>query len=108
VTRSSNLIAAIMRGEHDDDLDALMDAVVARRKNARSRAAASLSVGDRVRLRGIRPKALEGATGTVKNIARTRIGVQIDKEFAWNAGRFSSAIELGAPLRVPVVCVVPA
>lgn len=109
MTRSSNLIAAIMRGEHDDDLDALMDAVVARRKNARRRAAAELNVGDRIRLRGISPKGLEGATGTVKGgRTRSRIEVVIDKEYARLAGRFESIIAAGLPLRVPETCVVPA
>lgn len=107
-TSANDVIAAIVRGDMDDDLDALMDTVVARRRNAARRRSASLSIGDRVRLDGISPKALNGATGTVKGRSRTRIEVVIDKEYARAAGRFASMIEMGLPLRVPETCAVPA
>lgn len=108
MTSANDVIAAVMRGELDEDLDALLDAVIARRKNAARRRAASLTIGDRVRIEGISPKGMNGATGTVKGMRGKRVEVEIDKEFARFAGRFASMIESGLPLRVPDTCVVPA
>jgi hypothetical protein len=49
-----------------------------------------------------------GATGVVRGRSRSRIDVEIDKEFAPAAGRFGAQILAGLPLRVPETCVVPA
>lgn len=108
MTSANDVIAAIVRGELDDDLLPIAEALDQRRRLASKRVVASLKPGDRVKLTGISPKALDGATGTVKEVKRSRIGVVIDKEYAGQAGRFSDSIRLGMPLRVPNACIVPA
>ena len=113
-TSANDVIAAIVRGELDNDIETVLDAVIARKKAASklraAQAKATLSVGDRVRLTGISPKALDGATATVCDVFSrgSRIGVEIDKEFAGVAGRFSGMIRMGIPVQVPASCVVPA
>lgn len=99
------VIAAITMGELDDVIDAIQDAARAREKIVHRNRAASVKIGDRVRLTGIRPKALDGATGTVRSRRQTSLMVEIDKEYARGAGRFQYSIENGVPLGVPVACV---
>jgi hypothetical protein len=104
---TNQIIADIARGKFDDDLDTLREVIENRRKVAASNLVYTLKPGDRVSLHGIRPKALDGATGTVKEVKRTRIGVVIDDIFAGGAGRFSWSIKSGLPLTVPVACIKP-
>ena len=101
------VIAAIVRGNYDADLDTLADTIRDRQKRAAANLVYTLKAGDRVSLHSIRPKALDGATGTVKEVKRTRIGVVIDKDFAPGAGRFAFSINAGLPLTVPASCIRP-
>lgn len=108
MTSATSVIAAIARGELDSDLDTIIETATNRRKTAARNIASLLKSGDRVRLSGIRPKALDGAMGTVDRVERTRVAVVIDKEFARGAGRFATSITMGIPLRVPNTCLTPA
>jgi hypothetical protein len=103
---ATEVIAAIARGQLDADLETIIDTATNRKRITARSLASLLKPGDRVRLTGIRPRILDGATGVVQDISRTRIGVVIDKEFARGAGRFARSITMGLPLRVPNVCVV--
>jgi preprotein translocase subunit YajC len=104
---ANEVIVNIMRGTFDGDLDIIRDAVENRRKTAAQKFVYSLKPGDRVSIHGIRPKALDGATGTVEEVKRTRVGVRIDEKFAIGAGRFAYSITSGRPLTVPAACLRP-
>lgn len=104
---ANEVIVNIMRGTFDGDLDIIRDAVENRRKTAAQKFVYSLKPGDRVSIHGIRPKALDGATGTVEEVKRTRVGVRIDEKFAIGAGRFAYSITNGRALTVPAACLRP-
>jgi len=103
------VIGAIAMGELDANIDELQRAITARQKIVRTNRAetitASVKKGDRVRLTGISPKGLNGATGTVQSVTRSRVHVVIDKEFAGVSGRFGASIGFGMPLGVPAACI---
>ena len=84
------LVAAIRDGRLDDDLPALVDAINERRhrseRDLTRRALQHLTVGTRVRLDAhVRPKYLQGATGTIHQIDATTVVVSLDTP----AGRFT-------------------
>ena len=72
-----------------DDVDLLLD--VLKTKQRRIVKATPLKVGDRVRLRNIKPKYLEGAEGRIAGSRNTKILVIMDEKL----GRY------GQELRVP-------
>jgi hypothetical protein len=72
-----------------DDVDLLMSVLQTKRK--RISAAQPLKTGDRVRLRNIKPKYLDGAEGMVMGRANTKIKVRLDQQL----GRY------GQELKVP-------
>ena len=78
----TEIIAAIVVGEVDDMLDRIAHAARSREKEVARLTARNLAPGARVRLTGISPKALEGATGTVQSKNQTSVNVVIDKEYA--------------------------
>jgi hypothetical protein len=84
------LVAAIHAGRLDEDLPALVDAITERRARTEieqtRRALQALSVGTRVRLdQHVRPRYLQGATGTIHQIDRTTVIVSLDTP----VGRFT-------------------
>ena len=82
---ANDVIAAIVRGEFNDDLDRLSNAIKTQRKEARSREAAvnrlTMLPGSRVRLKGLSPKRLNGKRGTIvenKSRHKTALAVEMD------------------------------
>lgn len=67
-----DLITFVLNQAGEDDLDALADAARRRRDALRAIAAAAVSEGNRVTIRDISPKYLNGLTGTVKTIETIR------------------------------------
>ena len=100
-----SVVTAIAMGELDEHLDNIIEAGRAREKIAHRNKAAALKPGDRVRLTGIRPKGIDGATGTVQSRRQTSLMIVIDKEYAPVAGRFGPQISMGLALGVPAACI---
>ena len=100
-----DVLAAIDSGLFDADLDTLREMIRSRKDRHGKILAMTAKPGDRVRLAGIRPAGLDGATGTVKARRKTSLMVEIDKEFASRAGRFALSITQGSPLGVPASCI---
>jgi hypothetical protein len=80
---TATLAQEILLGERDFELDVLANAIVRRRKQIAEARAASMAIGDRVRLQGLGmgSKYLNGATGTIIGFLTKNIKVQIDPEF---------------------------
>lgn len=76
----------ILAGQHDDDLDKIVSAIVQRRKDLNPiKHAFELSKGDRVRIRdNARPKYIIGMTGVVTGHEGSRVLVKFDRP----VGRF--------------------
>ncbi|HEU0130802.1 MAG TPA: hypothetical protein VFQ85_07405 [Mycobacteriales bacterium] len=62
-----------------EDLNRIWDAARARQKALRAIRAAAVNVGQDVVLAGLRPRELDGLTGTVISISRTRGQVRLDE-----------------------------
>ena len=77
------LAQEIMSGDHDYELEILAQAILKRRRIIGEIRAASLKVGDRVRIEGVGmgAKYLNGMTATVTGFATKNVKVQIDPEF---------------------------
>lgn len=71
-----------------DDVDLLSQILISKRK--RIAAAQPLRVGDRVRLRHIKPRYLEGMEGTITGQKNTKIEVKLDRQ----VGRYSQEVRV--------------
>lgn len=95
-------VNGIIAGAHDDLLDLLSDAIIARRKMQREQHAIDMRVqlqpGDRVALRNIRPQYMVGAVGTLVRVADNNTAI-VDLP---HSGRY------GGETRVSLSCIVPA
>ena len=74
----NDFVLSIIKGEHDEYLDNLIQ-VCQNRKRDMAPKIWEYKVGDRVRFVNVRPKYLNGATGTVKKINRTKVVVDLDE-----------------------------
>jgi hypothetical protein len=94
-----NLIEDIINGNYDDQLEAISDAVHSRKKIARSKkkavAMATIKVGDKVTLKNLNPKYVNGSVGKIIEKRRTKLVVILDKP----VGRFGAG-----PVTVPADC----
>lgn len=94
-----NLAEEIINGNHDADLDQIVEAIRQRRKLNRSKdtalTMATVNVGDVVVLKGLTPKYLNGNQGKVVGKRRTKIEVQMDQAI----GRY------GRMVTVPATCI---
>lgn len=101
------VVAGIYEIDSLDDMERVWDAAKARQKELRDRAsavnAASIKVGDKVRLRDISPKYLNGNVVEVTRIDGKTIGVKSIDETGFQARN-----RLGHAARVPASCVEPA
>lgn len=90
------MIEAILSGKHDDELEAIDEAVHQRRKMIRGAnkavAFATLQIDDKVRLKGLRPKYVNGMTAKVVDKKRTKLVVILDKP----TGRFMGRVTVPA------------
>lgn len=85
----TDLARAILNGDFDANLDVITK-VIKERREAQARVTFfSLRPGDKVRFRdGVRPAYLAGATGTLRDLRRSKVTVDLDKP----AGRFNRGI----------------
>lgn len=83
----------------EDDCSYLLGLLVEKKGLIARRASAHLKIGDRVRLKNIKPKYLDGAPGTITARNGTKFMVQIDPHY--NTRRYSHAC------RVPLTAVAP-
>lgn len=86
----------------DRELNMLVDAIKAKRERMRLEKQASMrtrvAAGTRVMLQNLSPQYINGATGTVKEVRRTRVSVMLDE----SKGRFGN----DAPVTLPLDCLV--
>jgi len=105
MTMDMTIIAAIINGEVDDDLDRVNEAVRSRRKELRAREAhinlLTLKPGTRVRLKGLSPKYLNGLEGEIivdpvgGRRGKARLAVKMDEPVR----------KYGSIIRPPAGCV---
>jgi len=74
---TQELIDEILGGEHDTLLDAIEQAIRARRQAVATTTAALVRVGDPVRTQNVRPKYLSGVSGVVASKGNKKIRVQL-------------------------------
>ena len=85
MTELELLIGAIRTGEGDDDIERVLDTVLARRKYLDDLESSKLKVGDRVAFNDrTKPKYMVGASGTIIEKRRTKLVIEMDEEH----GRF--------------------
>lgn len=85
----SDVLTNIVLGKFDGDLDRIITAANSRRKTVGEAKIYSFSVGDRVKYNQLtKPKYLVGAIGTIKQINRTKVVVDLDSP----AGKFSKNV----------------
>jgi hypothetical protein len=89
------------------DIDQLWDILKDKNKTLRAQAKiiarATLSIGDKVTIKDIRPKALVGLSGKVVNIRSTRADVQLDKNLdAWHPA--AKHVYAGKVSGIPLTC----
>jgi hypothetical protein len=94
------IVTDILSGVHDSELDSIREAVNQRQKLTQSAQAAvtmtSISVGDKIVFKDIRPKYMIGEIATVTGKRRTKLEVKLDNP----VGRFNGGIVV-----VPASCV---
>jgi hypothetical protein len=89
-----DIVAEVLSGKLDDHLSLISDKVRYRREELTSIVAARLRMGDAVKIIGIKPKYMIGATAKIVRVNRTRAVVNLDRDF----GRFCGDIT------VPLAC----
>lgn len=101
-TGFSDVTKQILYGEFDDQIEELIEALVARRKIVRQMQAAqiraSLEPGDRVRIQNISPKYLIGTTAVVRSVPPRSKYVVVELEQA--VGLYMAR----STTKVPAVC----
>jgi hypothetical protein len=104
MTTLQEVVAAIDSFDKDQ-LDIVATALRAREKYVREAAArqalATLQVGQKVTLKGLSPKYLNGLTGTITARDGEKFSVEFDEHSAWQARRY------GKNVRVPPGCIDP-
>ena len=84
-TPLDRVLIDIVYGALDEHLKEIQNVVEARLRNIQEQTFQSLSVGDRIRVNNsARPKYLQGATGVIVSINRTKVTINLDSP----AGRF--------------------
>lgn len=95
----SDVCTAILRGDFDNGIEALYDALRNRQKISRQIKAltikATLSPGQKVRLSRIKPSYLNGQEATVVSI--TRGGSRVDVKLISPIGKYGNTSPLGCP-----------
>ena len=84
----------ILGGKYDDQLDRIRETCEMRRREVAYQSAATLRPGDKVMLKSIRPKYLQGTICTVVGFAHSKIRVRMPDDYG--LGRYR-----GLEVRVP-------
>jgi hypothetical protein len=94
-----DVLAAIANGVMDEHEDRLIQAIKARRRVRSTietgKALASVKVGSRVSLHGLRPQYLNGLTGVVEEVRGTRFNVKLDHPMF--AGKYAAGGKVLVP-----------
>jgi hypothetical protein len=80
----------------EDDCSYLLGLLVEKKRLIARRASAGLKVGDRVRLKNIKPKYLDGAPGTITARNGTKFTVMIDPHYNTRRYAHECRVPLGA------------
>jgi hypothetical protein len=100
VEKTMTIVTDILSGVHDSELDSIRESVNQRQKLTQAAQAAvtmtSISVGDKVVFKDIRPKYMIGEIATVIGKRRTKLEVKLDSP----VGRFGESTVV-----VPASCV---
>lgn len=102
-TTLADVLGFVLNEATESDMDRIMGAWKTRRKTLAAENLATVKVGDRVRLAGLSPKFLNGATGVVTGINQTTVAFKVDDTAPQRVKD-----RLGAPwqdARVPAGCV---
>ena len=86
--KADTVIANIMKGEYDTDLDAIRDTVRWRSKNAAQGLFYELNVGDEIIVKNCRPLYLNGCKGVVRKKLQKNVRIDLYER----AGRFHHGI----------------
>lgn len=103
--KAETIIENIIDGNYSvDSLASIADAVRTAQDLIKQQTAAkmkaTLKIGDKVKLTGLRPKTINGLVATVVGMRQTRVNVDMPDDY--NAGRWSGV----KGVRVPLSCVV--
>lgn len=96
----SNILTAILNGEHDDEFDAIQAAIKERRNALNIIKQAEFNEGTEVRFNNLAsPKYLVGTKAIVTKVVPGRKSVEV--QLAENVGKFRA----GSPVRCPVAII---
>ena len=79
----NKVVLPTMNGEYDEYLDNMID-LVRKRRAEQGPKIWEFQVGDAIRMVNTNPKYLNGATGTVRKVNRTKVVIDLDEQH----GRF--------------------
>lgn len=79
----NKVVVPTMNGEYDEYLDNMIE-IVKQRRAAKSPQIWEFQVGDAIRMVNTNPKYLNGATGKVRKVNRTKVVIDLDEQH----GRF--------------------
>lgn len=100
IDQTAAIVAQIVGGDIDADLDTIADAVRLRQQAIARNVGAALRPGSKIEIGGnISPKYMIGITGTVVRVAGKKAVITI----AESQGRFTA----GAEIKVPLTCCTP-
>ncbi len=86
-----------MAGDHDDDLDAIVDAVRSRGKYLDTVMHRTIQIGDTVRFNDqASPKYIVGITATVVGKSRTKVDVELEE----TVGKFEGGVPINCPMAI--------
>ena len=99
---TTNFVADIFEGKHDDDFTIIKRAITQREEYLAQAVGSSLRPGDTVTLKDLRPKYLNGLTAEIVRVNRTRAVVRFDETSKVKARKYGR----GTPT-VPFSCLSP-
>ena len=90
----NDMVLSIIRGEHDENLDTLIQVVQNRKKDMAPKIW-EFRVGDKVRLVNAHPKYLNGHTAEIIKVNRSKVVIRLDESAS---SRFSKFTPITTPL----------
>lgn len=94
MTNYNDMVLSIMRGEHDEMLDTLIQVCQNRKKDMAPKIW-EFRVGDKVRLVNAHPKYLNGHTAEIIKVNRAKVVIRLDESAS---ARFSKFTPITTPL----------
>ena len=85
----NDMVLSIMRGEHDEMLDTLIQVCQNRKKDMAPKIW-EFRVGDKVRLVNAHPKYLNGHTAEIIKVNRSKVVIRLDESASARFSKFSA------------------